>query len=297
MAASRRPLVVDTDSGSASISLLPPRRPTNPAVTSSAARLSSRRRHSSQSRPTPQTTFLLSSERDRRSRLTIQLRNRYGLNFSRQRSALRISEFQYRTIRLQFDELAVGIRLRMASFGTIADLRSNGRPFAGKPPRTHARRRRAITDLACDQAMYGRPSRCESAFAFQRACYIPSTRILNDFDLDAGIIFAVMIPAGLGVSALRFDRACRPGAGLDRDTALSRPAGAVRDLNCFRVHHAPDRSGLGPLSHRPSHFPSRRERARPGIADRTDQECGGDRPAIGDAVLDLTRMPRVDPES
>ena len=87
-----------------------------------------------------------------------------------------------------------------------------------------------------DQQLYRPPGGDANSgvLFFGRAAYSPPDRSLNDFYLDAGIIFAGMIPARpadiFGASFLYSHMSDR-ARGLDRDMRLvHRPAGALARL-------------------------------------------------------------------
>lgn len=184
--------------------------------------------------PTPQTTFLLSVLNGDPAGPGLndpELRNRYGLNFRVNDPPFVISEFQYRYNQdASSTGLAGGIRFGgWHHFGTFDDLRFDtaGHSLASPLSTGIARRLRGNHGIyaVIDQQLYRPPGGdVNSGVAmFSRAAYSPSDRSLNDFYLDAGIIFAGMLPSRpadiVGASFLYAHMSNR-ARGLDRDTRL-----------------------------------------------------------------------------
>ncbi len=184
--------------------------------------------------PTPQTTFLLSLLNGDPAGPGLndpELRNRHGLNFRVNDPPYLIGEFQYRYNQApKATGLAGGIRFgAWHHFGSFDDLRfdSNGSSLASPLSNGIARRLRGNDGVyaVIDQQLY-RPAGGDAnsgILLFGRAAYSPPDRSLNDFYLDAGIIFAGMIPArpadAFGASFLYAHMSDR-ARGLDRDTRL-----------------------------------------------------------------------------
>ncbi len=184
--------------------------------------------------PTPQTAFLLAVFNGDPAGPGLndpELRNRYGLNFRVNDPPFVISEFQYRYNQdANSTGLAGGIRFGgWHHFGSFDDLRFDtaGHSLASPLSTGIARRLRGNDGIyaVIDQQLYRPPGGdVNSGVAvFGRAAYSPPDRSLNDFYLDAGIIFAGMIPARpadiFGASFLYAHMSNR-ARGLDRDTRL-----------------------------------------------------------------------------
>jgi porin len=184
--------------------------------------------------PTPQTTFLLSVLNGDPAGPGLndpEERNRYGLNFRVNDPPFVISEFQYRYNQDPHSTaLAGGIRFGgWHHFGTFDDLRfdSVGNSLASPLSTGVARRLKGNDGIyaVLDQQLYRPPGGDANSgvLLFGRAAYSPPDRSLSDFYLDAGIIFAGMIPArpadAFGASFLYAHMSDR-ARGLDRDIRL-----------------------------------------------------------------------------
>lgn len=184
--------------------------------------------------PTPQTTFLLSVLNGDPAGPGLddpEQRNRYGLNFRVNDPPYVISEFQYRYNQApNATGLAGGIRVGgWHHFGTFEDLRYDtaGNSLASPLSTGVARRLKGNDGIyaVIDQQLYRPPGGDANSgvLLFGRAAYSPPDRSLNDFYLDAGIIFAGMIPArpadAFGASFL-YTHISDRARGLDRDTRL-----------------------------------------------------------------------------
>lgn len=184
--------------------------------------------------PTPQTTFLLSvlnGDPAGPGANDPELRNRYGLNFRVNDPPYLIGEFQYRYNQApKATGLAGGVRFgAWHHFGTFDDLRfdASGVSLASPLSNGIARRMRGNDGVyaVVDQQLYRPPGGDANSgvLLFGRAAYSPPDRSLNDFYLDAGIIFAGMIPArpadAFGASFLYSHMSDR-ARELDRDIRL-----------------------------------------------------------------------------
>ncbi len=184
--------------------------------------------------PTPQTTFLLSLLNGDPAGPGLndpEQRNRHGLNFRVNDPPYLIGEFQYRYNQApKATGLAGGVRFgAWHHFGSFDDQRfdSNGSSLASPLSTGIARRLRGNDGVyaVIDQQLY-RPAGGDAnsgILLFGRAAYSPPDRSLNDFYLDAGIIFTGLIPArpadAFGASFLYAHMSDR-ARGLDRDTRL-----------------------------------------------------------------------------
>jgi porin len=184
--------------------------------------------------PTPQTTFLLSvlnGDPAGPGPNDPEQLNRYGLNFRVNDPPYVISEFQYRYNQSpNATGLAGGIRVGgWHHFGAFQDLRYDtvGNSLASPLSTGVARRLKGNDGIyaVLDQQLYRPPGGDANSgvLLFGRAAYSPPDRSLNDFYLDAGIIFAGMIPArpadAFGASFLYAHISDR-ARGLDRDIRL-----------------------------------------------------------------------------
>ena len=182
--------------------------------------------------PTPQTTFLLSLLNGDPAGPGLndpEQRNRHGLNFRVNDPPYLIGEFQYRYNQAaNATGLAGGVRFgAWHHFGSFDDLRFDtaGASLASPLSTGIARRLQGNDGIyaVIDQQLY-RPAGGDAnsgILLFGRAAYSPPDRSLNDFYLDAGIIFAGLIPArpadAFGASFLYAHMSDR-ARGLDRDT-------------------------------------------------------------------------------
>jgi porin len=184
--------------------------------------------------PTPQTTFLLSLLNGDPAGPGLndpEERNRHGLNFRVNDPPYLIGEFQYRYNQdPKATGLAGGVRFGgWHHFGSFDDLRfdTNGVSLASPLSNGIARRMRGNDGVyaVIDQQLYRPPGGDANSgiLLFGRAAYSPPDRSLNHFYLDAGIIFAGMIPARpadtFGASFL-YSHISDRARGLDRDTRL-----------------------------------------------------------------------------
>lgn len=184
--------------------------------------------------PTSQTTFLISVLNGDPAGPGVndpELRNRYGLNFRVNDPPFVIGEVQYRYNQDPHSTgLAGGVRLGgWHHFGTFDDLRFDtvGNSLASPLTTGIARRLNGNHGIygVIDQQLYRPPGGDANAgvLLFGRAAYSPPDRSLNDLYVDAGIIFAGMIPArpadNFGASFL-YSHMSNRVRGFDLDTRL-----------------------------------------------------------------------------
>ena len=181
--------------------------------------------------PTPQTTLLVSLLNGDPAGPGLsdpEQRNRHGLNFRVNDPPYLISEFQYRYNQAaEATALAGGVRFGgWHHFGSFDDLRFDTNAVSLASPLSNGIARRMQGNdgvyAVIDQQLYRPPGGGANSgiLSFGRAAYSPPDRSLNDFYLDAGIIFAGMIPArpadAFGASFL-YSHISDRARGLDRD--------------------------------------------------------------------------------
>lgn len=184
--------------------------------------------------PTPQVTALVSllnGDPAGQCGEDAEICNRHGLNFRVKDPPYLIGELQYRYNQdVKSTGLAGGVRIgAWHHFGRFDDLRFdiNGFSLADPSSTGFARRLRGNDGVYAvfDQQLY-RPAGADAntgVLFFARAAYSMPDRSLNDFYLDAGLIFAGLIPSrpqdAFGASFLYSHMSNRARA-LDRDTQV-----------------------------------------------------------------------------
>ena len=182
--------------------------------------------------PTPQTTALLgvfNGDPAGQCGQDAEICNRHGLNFRVNDPPYLLGEVQYRYNQEPTSRgLAGGVRFgAWHHFGRFDDLRYdiNGFSLASPLSTGLARRLRGNDGVyaVLDQQLYRPPGGDANSgvLFFGRAAYSTPDRSLNDFYLDAGIIFAGLIPErpadAFGASFL-YAHISNQARGLDRDT-------------------------------------------------------------------------------
>jgi porin len=182
--------------------------------------------------PTPQTTALLAvynGDPAGQCGQDSERCNRHGLNFRVNDPPYLLGEVQYRYNQdANSTGLAGGVRLgAWHHFGKFDDLRfdTNGLSLADPFSAGIARSRRGNDGvyLVYDQQLYRPPGADANTgiLFFTRAAYSTPDRSLNDFYLDAGLLFAGMIssrPQDVFGASFLYSHISNRARGLDRDT-------------------------------------------------------------------------------